>query len=87
MSKRAWLAIVLVLFVIAIIFLSGCSNGNHVIFSRTGQFDYALVHNGINMMKIELEKWSEYGDGKLQLWSTDGKVYLVNSVNTILVKD
>lgn len=79
-----WPALILTLG--TIFTLSSC--GNMQIIDTTYTFDYALVRfpDG-DTKKIEIESWSDYDGEQIQIRSTDGKTYLVNSVNCILVSE
>ena len=69
-----------------LVLLTGC---NKQIIDTKYTFDRAIVVlNDGTRMEIEIEKWTDYEDGEqLQIIGKDGKVYLVSSYNTILIKD
>lgn len=68
------------------ILLTGC---NRQVVDSNYTFNRAIVIlNDGTKMEIEIEKWRDYDDGEqLQIIGKDGKVYLVSSYNTILIKD
>lgn len=64
---------------------TGC---NQQIIDTNYTFDRAIVTlNDGTKMEIEIEKWNDYEGEQLQIVGKDGKVYLVSSYNTILIKD
>lgn len=51
-------------------------------------YDYALCNHPQMPEKIDIYKWKDYEDGEqIQIISTDGKTYLVNSMYCVLIKD
>lgn len=77
----------IILIITAVIAL--CSCGNRDMFDTNFTFDYVLVRMPDNTMKkIEIKQWRTYDDGEqIQIISKDGKVYLINSVNSVLVRE
>lgn len=67
------------------------------IYSRTAgnktpldlQYKYTKAITSINgeRLEIDIDTWSDYEGEQLQIISKDGKVYLVSSFNTILIKE
>lgn len=53
------------------------------------QYTYNKAITSINGEKIEIDidTWADYEGEQLQIISKDGKVYLVSSFNTILIKE
>ena len=84
-TKMVALILLLILMAIMAIVLSSCNKSPVDI---VNQFDYALVSLGNGeILTIEIKSWTDYEDGEqLQLWSSDNKVYLVSSNNTILIR-
>ena len=70
--------------------LSGCGNGdgNVDIFVSNFKYNHALVKwpDG-TMKKIEVKRWCDCGDGKIQITTPDDNIYLLSMYNTILVKE
>jgi major membrane immunogen (membrane-anchored lipoprotein) len=78
-----------VILIIAILMMAltlvGC--GNKDLFDTVRTYDYALVSfpDGTSE-KIEIKQWRDYEDGEqIQIIAKDGNIYLVNSVNCVLV--
>ena len=64
----------------------GC---NQMVFDTNYTFDYAIVEfPGEDVRTIQISKWTDYEDGEqLQILAKDGTIYLVSSVNCVLVRD
>lgn len=68
-----------------LVLLTGC---NKQIIDTKYTFDRAIVVlNDGTRMEIEIAKWNDYDGEQIQIIGKDGKVYLVSSYNTILIKD
>ena len=67
--------------------LNGCSN--YDMFDTEYQFDIAIVEfPGGEVREIKVKQWTDYVDGEqIQITDSNGTVYLVNSVNCVLVKE
>lgn len=66
--------------------LAGC--GNLDMFDTNYTFHKAYIRWPDGTMKvIEIKQWCDYEGEQLQIIGKDGKIYLVNSVNTVLVRD
>lgn len=62
--------------------------GNKTAWDTQYTFNKAIVIlNDGTKMEIEIEKWKDFDGEQIQIQGKDGKVYLVSSYNTILVKD
>lgn len=76
---------------LGIIILGGClllTGCNKQIIDTKYTFNKAIVTlNDGTRMEIEIAKWTDYEGEQLQIIGKDGKVYLVSSYNTILIKD
>lgn len=77
----------LLLIVLIIITLTSC--GNYDLLDTEYKFDYALVlfPGDTEATKIQIKQWTDYDGEQLQITATDGTIYVVNSVNCILVKE
>lgn len=69
----------------SILVLGGC---NYDLLDTEYKFDYAIVKmpDGV-AQKIDIRSWGDYDGEQIQITDTDGHVYLVNSVNCVLVKE
>lgn len=72
--------------VLILLMCSGCGNRDYFDTNRT--FDRAIIEmpDG-EVLEIELKQWREYNYEQLQLIAEDGTIYLVNSVNCVLIRD
>lgn len=62
--------------------------GNKTAWDTQYTFNKAIVIlNDGTKMEIEIKKWKDFDGEQIQIQGKDGKVYLVSSYNTILVKD
>ena len=62
---------------------------NYDIIDTNYSFDYAYISYGDGTVeKVKIKSWRDYEDGEqIQITSTDGDVYLVNSYNCVLIKE
>ena len=75
----------IVVFGTILLLLTGC---NQQVIDTNYTFDRAIVTmNDGTKMEIEIKQWKDYDGEQLQIIGKDGKVYLVSSYNTILIKD
>lgn len=76
-------AIVAVLILCIAPYMGGC---NKQIMDTTYTFDTAIISVGGEWMTIDVASWTDFEDGdQLQIQATDGKTYLVHSVNCTLI--
>lgn len=61
--------------------------GNKDAFDFNYTFDKAIVYIGGEKMELDIESWKDYEGEQIQIKAADGKVYLVSSLNTILIGD
>ena len=59
--------------------------GNKDAFDFNYTFDKAIVWVGEEKMELDIESWKDYEGEQIQIKAADGKVYLVSSLNTILI--
>lgn len=65
--------------------LCGC---NQEIFDTNLKYTRALVKWPDGTMKeLKIHKWCDYEGEQIQIRATDGKVYLVSSLNAVLIRD
>ena len=83
--KKLKILLIGIMIICGMLILSGC---NRDIIDTNNTFDRAIIIlNDGTRMEIEIKKWSDYEGEQLQIVGKDGKVYLVSSFNTILIKD
>ncbi len=83
MKKFLCLSVTILLSLSTILF-TGC---NKQVVDFNYSYDVALVQFPDGTYKeIELSSWTDYEGEQLQLTDKDGTVYLVNSVNCVLIK-
>lgn len=82
------LVILLPIIILAYSFFNENIRGNKTVWDTKYTFNKAIVIlNDGTKMEIEIEKWNDYDGEQIQIQSKDGKIYLVSSFNTILVKE
>ena len=76
--------------ILAGLILANCTScdGNKDMWDTNYSYDYAIVAfpNG-ETKTIEIKKWCDYEGEQIQIIAKDGTVYLVNSVNCVLVNE
>lgn len=76
-----------IIMIVMVLTLTAC--GNRDVFDTVYTYDYAIISlpNGTSE-KIEIKQWRDYEDGdQIQITAEDGTVYLVSSVNCVLVRE
>lgn len=78
----------LALAAVAVLSMMLASCGNYMMFDTEYTFDYAIVSfpDG-SSRKIDIQSWTDYEGEQIQIVDTEGNVYLINSVNCVLVKE
>ncbi len=75
----------LIMALLMMISLTAC--GNYDMFDTVYTYDYAIVSFPDGTTEtIEIDQWSDYDGEQIQIIAKDGTVYLINSVNCVLVK-
>lgn len=65
---------------------TGCGNRDYIDTNRT--YDRAIIEMpGGEVMEVNVRQWRDYDGEQFQIIATDGTVYLVNSVNCVLIRD
>ena len=73
-------------FVFLILSLSSC--GNKDMLDTNYTFDRAIIKMPDGTVEeVEIEQWGDYEGEQIQIIAKDGTIYLVNSVNCVLIKD
>lgn len=72
----------------ALLMLTLCSCGNYDLFDTNYTYDYAIISfpDG-SVQTIEIEQWTDYEGEQIQIIAKDGTVYLLSTVNCILVNE
>lgn len=83
-NKYIKLLVLIALMIITVLTLTGC---NKQVIDLNYSFNKAIIYAGNEKIEIEIKKWSDYDGEQLQIVGKDGKVYLVSSFNTILIKE
>lgn len=65
--------------------MTGC--GNRQIFDTTWSFNKAIITIGYEQIEIEIESWKDYDDTSVQVKAKDGRVYLTDIKNVVLIKE
>ncbi|MDD4165055.1 MAG: hypothetical protein PHD46_05525 [Eubacteriales bacterium] len=74
------------LFTALMVCFSGC--GNKDLFDTVYTYDTAIIKmpDG-STREIEIDQWTDYEGEQIQIIAKDGTVYLVNSVNCVLIRN
>ena len=80
----------IILFIILLIFVLTflVSFGNKMLIDTRYTYNMAYITICDETIKVEIDSWRDYSDGdQIQVVAKDGKVYLSNSTNIVLVKE
>lgn len=85
MKRTIKVAVVLIMVIAMVFALTGC---NKDMWDTVYTYDYALVNfpDGTSE-RIEIKQWRDYDGEQIQITAKDGNIYLVNSVNCIMVQE
>lgn len=61
--------------------------GNKTVVDLKYKFDKAIINIAGEKIEVDIDTWSDYEGEQIQIIGKDGKVYLVSSFNTILIKE
>lgn len=64
--------------------LIGC---NKQILDTTWKFNKAIIVIGDEQIEVDIDSWSDYDDTTVQIKSKDGKVYLTDIKNILMIKE
>ena len=81
--------IALLMALLMVLTLCGCGFKNYDFMDTNYSFDKAVIKlpDG-DAITVDIKKWADSQDGEqLTITDTDGKIYLVNSVNCVLIKE
>ena len=74
--------------VIATVFLVLPFTGNRTIIDTTYKYNKAIIKMPDDTVKeINISSWKDYEGEQIQLKDKDGTIYLVNSINCVLIND
>lgn len=59
--------------------------GNKSLLDVNHNFTKAITYIGEEKIELDIESWKDYEGEQIQIKTADGKVYLVSSLNTILI--
>lgn len=65
--------------------MTGC--GNRDVFDTTWEFDNAIILFGEDKIEVEISSWKDYDDTTIQIKSKDGRVYLTDVKNVLMIKE
>lgn len=82
--KNKFIKIIL-LIVVGLLVLTGC--GNKDMLDTNYKFDRCITYIGDEKIEIEIKQWRDYEGEQIQIKGKDGKIYLVSTNNSILIKD
>lgn len=76
----------LLVLILGVLLLTAC--GNKDIFDTNYTYDKAIVEfPGGEVKELEIRQWSDYEGEQIQIITKDGKIYLINSVNAVLIRE
>lgn len=81
MKKKSIIGMILT----SMLLFTGC--GNKQIFDTQWTFTKAKIYFGGEIIEIEIDKWVDYDDTTIQLIDKNGKVYLTDIKNVILMNE
>ena len=64
--------------------LTGC---NYNMIDTTWDYDKVYCYYGNKEVVYDIKSWTDYDGEQIQIETTDGKIYLVSSFNTILISE
>lgn len=71
-----------------VLILCMCTGCNKALIDTTYKFDRAIIEMpGGDVVEVEIRSWKDYDGEQIQIIAEDGTVYLVNSVNCVLIQD
>jgi len=59
--------------------------GNKSLLDVNHEFTKAITYIGDERIELDIKSWKDYEGEQIQIKAADGKVYLVSSLNTILI--
>lgn len=60
---------------------------NKQILDTTWKFDKAIIVISDEKIEVDIDSWSDYDDTTVQIKSKDGKVYLTDIKNVLMIKE
>ena len=84
MKHKLFMSVAAVLIICGII-LTGC--GNRQILNTTWSFDRAIIILGDEKIEVQVESWKDYEDTNIQIKTKDGKIYLTDVKNVLMIKE
>lgn len=81
MKKK--LILMMAMFIMSMTIFTGCSC-NMKVFDTNYKYNKALVYEGGVWNEYVVDSWSDYGDGTITIWTTDGKMIYTSSVNVVM---
>lgn len=74
--------IVFIMFIM--LMLTGC---NKQIIDTKWKFDKAIITVGNTTLEVEVQSWRDYDDTSIQITTVDGKTYLTDLKNVLLISE
>ena len=84
MKHKLFMSVAAVLIICAIM-CTGC--GNRQVLDTTWSFDRAIIILGDKKIEVQVESWKDYEDTTIQIRTKDGKVYLTDVKNVLMIKE
>lgn len=83
--KKLKIVILLGMLVLGALALTGC--GNKDMFDTNFTYTKAITYIGNERLEIQIKQWCDYEGEQIQIIGKDGKIYLLSSFNTILIRE
>lgn len=78
-------AIVVLIIILILVTLTAC--GNQTILDTQYTFEKAKIEFGGEVIEINVKQWNDYEDGSVQIIATDGRIYLTDYINVLLMHE
>jgi major membrane immunogen (membrane-anchored lipoprotein) len=63
------------------------SCGNQTFIDTNYTYNKAIINLGYKTIEVEIKEWKDYEDTSIQIIDKDGKVYLTDLKNVLLIKE
>lgn len=63
------------------------SCGNQTFIDTNYTYNKAIINLGDKTIEVEIKEWKDYEDTSIQIIDKDGKVYLTDLENVLLIKE
>lgn len=71
--------------ILMLVTLTAC--GNQTMFDTQYTFEKAKIDFGGEVIEVNVKQWNDYDDGSVQIIATDGRIYLTDYINVLLIHE